>query len=29
MGLATIVGKIDRDASGTKIDPSISSTMQG
>src|ERR687884_1133759 len=28
MGLATIVGKGDRDASGTKIDPSISSTMQ-
>jgi transcription initiation factor TFIIB len=28
MGLATIVGKSDRDASGTKIDPSISSTMQ-
>jgi transcription initiation factor TFIIB len=28
MGLATIVGKDDRDASGTKIDPSISSTMQ-
>jgi transcription initiation factor TFIIB len=28
MGLATIVGKDDRDASGTKIDPSIRSTMQ-
>jgi transcription initiation factor TFIIB len=28
MGLATIVGKNDRDASGTKIDPSIRSTMQ-
>ena len=28
MGLATIVGKGDRDASGTKIDPSFSSTMQ-
>jgi transcription initiation factor TFIIB len=28
MGLATIVGKSDRDASGTKIDPSIRSTMQ-
>jgi transcription initiation factor TFIIB len=28
MGLATIVGKGDRDASGTKINPSISSTMQ-
>src|SRR5919202_7087312 len=28
MGLATIVGKGERDASGTKIDPSISSTMQ-
>jgi transcription initiation factor TFIIB len=28
MGLATIVGKSDRDASGTKIDPSIHSTMQ-
>jgi transcription initiation factor TFIIB len=27
MGLATIVGKNDRDASGTKIDPSIRSTM--
>src|SRR5918911_5621464 len=28
MGLATIVGKGDTDASGTKIDPSINSTMQ-
>jgi transcription initiation factor TFIIB len=28
MGLATIVGKNDRDASGKKIDPSIRSTMQ-
>ena len=28
MGLATMVGKGERDASGTKIDPSISSTMQ-
>jgi transcription initiation factor TFIIB len=28
MGLATIVGNNDRDASGTKIDPSIRSTMQ-
>ncbi len=28
MGLATIVGKSNRDASGTKIDPTISSTMQ-
>jgi transcription initiation factor TFIIB len=28
MGLATIMGKGDRDATGTKIDPSISSTMQ-
>ena len=28
MGLATIVGKNDKDASGTKIDPSIRSTMQ-
>ena len=28
MGLATVVGKSDKDASGTKIDPSISSTMQ-
>lgn len=28
MGLATIVGKGDRDATGTKIDPSIRSTMQ-
>jgi|SRR5215212_639917 transcription initiation factor TFIIB len=28
MGLATIVGKSDKDASGKKIDPSISSTMQ-
>jgi transcription initiation factor TFIIB len=28
MGLATIVGKHDKDASGTKIDPSIRSTMQ-
>ncbi|MFL6365555.1 MAG: transcription initiation factor IIB family protein [Nitrososphaeraceae archaeon] len=28
MGLATIVGKNDRDASGTKINPSIRSTMQ-
>src|ERR687887_516380 len=28
MGLATIVGRNDRDASGTKIDPSIRSTMQ-
>jgi transcription initiation factor TFIIB len=28
MGLATIVGKSDRDSSGTKIDPSIRSTMQ-
>jgi len=28
MGLATVVGKSDKDASGTKIDSSISSTMQ-
>ncbi|MFL6339239.1 MAG: transcription initiation factor IIB family protein, partial [Nitrososphaeraceae archaeon] len=28
MGLATIVGKHDKDASGTKINPSIRSTMQ-
>jgi transcription initiation factor TFIIB len=28
MGLATVVGKDDRDASGTKIHPSIRSTMQ-
>jgi len=28
MGLATIVGKSDKDASGKKIDPLISSTMQ-
>jgi len=28
MGLATIVGKNDKDASGTKINPSIRSTMQ-
>jgi transcription initiation factor TFIIB len=28
MGLATIVGKDDRDASGKKIDPSIRSTIQ-
>jgi transcription initiation factor TFIIB len=28
MGLATVVGKDDRDASGKKIDPSIRSTMQ-
>ena len=28
MGLATVMGKDDKDASGTKIDPSISSTMQ-
>jgi transcription initiation factor TFIIB len=28
MGLATLVGKDDKDASGTKIDPSIHSTMQ-
>jgi transcription initiation factor TFIIB len=28
MGLATIIGKEDRDASGQKIDSSISSTMQ-
>jgi transcription initiation factor TFIIB len=28
MGLATIVGKHDKDASGTKINPSICSTMQ-
>jgi transcription initiation factor TFIIB len=28
MGLATIVGKDDRDASGTKLDPSIRSRMQ-
>ena len=28
MGLATIVGKENRDAAGTKIDPSVSSTMQ-
>jgi transcription initiation factor TFIIB len=28
MGLATIVGKDDKDASGTRIDPSIRSTMQ-
>ena len=28
MGLATIIGKNDKDASGTKIDPSTFSTMQ-
>src|ERR671932_277517 len=28
MGLATMIGRSDRDASGQKIDPSISSTMQ-
>jgi transcription initiation factor TFIIB len=28
MGLATIVGKSDRDSSGTKINPSVLSTMQ-
>jgi transcription initiation factor TFIIB len=28
MGLATIVGKENRDAAGTKIDPSVSSAMQ-
>jgi transcription initiation factor TFIIB len=28
MGLATTIGRDDRDASGQKIDPSISSTMQ-
>src|ERR687887_1737999 len=28
MGLATIVGKHDKDANGTKINPSIRSTMQ-
>jgi transcription initiation factor TFIIB len=28
MGLATIIGGDDRDASGQKIDPSITSTMQ-
>jgi transcription initiation factor TFIIB len=28
MGLATIIGKDDRDASGKKIDPSTHSTMQ-
>ncbi len=28
MGLATIIGRSDRDSSGQKIDPSIHSTMQ-
>ena len=28
MGLATMIGRSDKDASGQKIDPSISSTMQ-
>jgi transcription initiation factor TFIIB len=28
MGLATVMGEGDRDATGTKIDPSVSSTMQ-